>query len=292
MLGASGQLGRSFCRMLPDSVGLTRKDLDVNNLGALEGSLVPLQPTLIINCSAYTQVDQAEFDRDHCFLSNTLAVEALGVWCAKNQVPLVHFSTDYVFDGQKQTPYLESDPTCPVNYYGETKRDGENRLRAIPGLMGVIVRTSWVYAEFGKNFFRTMVRLLSERTQVSVVSDQFGAPTYAPDLARLSLEVLQKGCLTSPPELLNITNAGDTSWFEFAQAIREELQKNRPTSRFGGVRAISTAEYPTKAKRPIFSILSLGRLTREYAIEAPHWRIALSQCVEQYYALETGSETL
>ncbi|MBB3102593.1 dTDP-4-dehydrorhamnose reductase [Azomonas macrocytogenes] len=239
-----------------------------------------LRPDLILNPAAYTAVDKAETDRQQAFAVNAIAPGRLAEEAAQLGIPLIHYSTDYVFNGRKSSPYNEDDQPDPLNAYGESKLAGEQAIQAVGG-EGLILRTSWVYSLHGKNFLLTMQRLLQEREQLSIVDDEIGAPTWAGTIASITAQLIrrwqdEKQALKG---LYHLTSTGETSWNGFATSIGERLKElNKPCAR---IERISSKDYPSAARRPLNSRLDCSRLQREWNVHLPHWESALSRCLEQ-----------
>jgi dTDP-4-dehydrorhamnose reductase len=224
---------------------------------------------LIINCGAFTAVDKAEDEKDKCFLINSEALKVIVSYCSINNTKLIHISTDYVFDGSKNTPYNELDETNPTGVYGESKRMGELEILN-SSINAIIIRTSWVYSKFGNNFVKTMLKLGTEREQISVVIDQIGTPTYAYDLAKACIEIANKIDLWKRgTNIYHYSNEGVTSWYDFACEIMKI--KGLKCKVF----PIETSEYPTRAKRPHFSVLNKKKIKDDFQIEIPHWKESL-----------------
>jgi dTDP-4-dehydrorhamnose reductase len=275
--GANGQVGQSI-KLLSDLYPdvkfsfLTKDDLSISDKSSLNLFFQSQKPTILINCAAYTAVDKAETEQDLALDINATAVETLAGICKEFNTRFVHISTDYVFDGNASSPYIESDPTNPVNFYGFTKLQGEKLALAV-NPDSVIVRTSWVYAPHGKNFVKTMLKLMQERTELNVVSDQFGSPTYAPDLAETLLNIALSTHFV--PGIYHFSNDGIISWFDFATAIAEIAHSSCK------VNAITTAQYPTPAKRPSYSGLSKNKIQADYSIQLKPWRDSLQDCIKK-----------
>lgn len=272
--GAEGQLGRCLQDKLADTTyqvyAISRKDLDITDRRAVLEHCGLQQPDMIINAAAYTAVDKAETDQEDAWAVNATAVENLAY--AANQVGagLIHISTDYVFDGNSSRPYLESDPVNPGCVYGASKLAGEQA--AMQADRHLIVRTAWVFSEYGHNFLKTMLRLALERDCLSVVDDQFGAPTYAGDLAA----ALIKLCEAFPENGIYHFSGGDTSsWFEFAAAIFEICEQLQGDFISPQLLAIPSSKFPTPAKRPKYSVLDGHKLLRQASIPAGDWRGSL-----------------
>jgi dTDP-4-dehydrorhamnose reductase len=262
-------LGTAFTRLLgPDAVPLVRSDLDLLRTETVGPTLDGIGPDAVVNCAAYTNVDKAESEEELASRVNGEAVAVLAEWADDSDVPFLTFSTDYVFDGRASTPYLESSPTDPVNAYGRSKLEGE---RAALEHGGLVVRTSWVISGSHPNFVATMIKLAGER-QLQVVDDQWGCPTVCDDLAVASHAALQSGLRG----LLHLTNQGPTTWFELARAAVTEAGSDPEV-----ISPCSTAEYPTEAVRPAFSVLDSERLDGSGISRLPHWRESLPQVVAE-----------
>ena len=285
--GTSGQVGWELRRTLATQGELicpTSAELDLSQPETVAAYIARVQPDVVVNPAAYTAVDKAESEPERAAAINTHSVAELAKACAARNALLLHYSTDYVFDGSKPEAYEVSDATNPVSAYGRSKRDGELAIAA-SGARHVIVRTSWVYGGRGKNFLLTMLRLARERDELRVVGDQFGAPTWARHIAEGTAQLLRglPTGSTPPASLVHLTNAGRTSWHGFASAIVERgaqlgLCKQVP------VHAITTADYPTPAARPAQSSLSLAALEDAYGIFMPDWQAALDCCLQDLAA--------
>jgi len=244
--GSGGQLGseiRKISHRFQDYrfVFLTHEDLDIGDPQHVERNLAPAKDDVIINAAAYTSVDRAEDEPENARKANALGPENLARLAAKSGCLLIHISTDYVFDGESPRPYKEEDATAPRNMYGVTKLEGEQAILRSHA-QAIIIRTSWVYSEFGKNFVKTMLKLLQEKDEINVVNDQFGSPTYAADLAEIILQIIASQ--NWHPSVYHYSNEGETSWFGFAQEIR------RLTDSSCGINPIPSTEFPTPARRP------------------------------------------
>ncbi|WP_110992213.1 dTDP-4-dehydrorhamnose reductase [Pseudomonas sichuanensis] len=257
---------------------LGREQLDLAHPQQLRAPLRELRPDLVINAAAYTAVDQAESEPQLAFAINAEAPRVLAEEAARLGVPLIHYSTDYVFDGSKAAPYDEDDAPHPLGVYGHSKLAGEQAIAAVGG-EHLILRTSWVYSRHGRNFLLTMQRLLQERPQLKVVNDQVGAPTWAGTIAastRALIERWQQG-QAGAWGTYHLTAQGETSWFGFAQAIAERLKaQGLPCAE---LLPIASSEYPTPAQRPLNSRLDCSRLAREWQVTQPHWHQALIDCL-------------
>ncbi|MDQ1063932.1 dTDP-4-dehydrorhamnose reductase [Stenotrophomonas rhizophila] len=287
LFGANGQLGQELLRALAPlgTVTATTRSgsladgspcdvADFNQPATLAALLDRVQPDVVVNAAAYTAVDRAEEDRDAAWRANADAPGVIARWCAAAGVPLVHYSTDYVFDGQGTRAYLEDDATAPLGVYGQSKLAGEDAVRAAGG-RHLIFRTAWVYASHSANFLRTMLRVGAEREVLRVVADQVGTPTPAALIADVTAQVLQHpGRLSGT---WHLTASGQTSWHGFAEAIFAQAQAGGVLARVPVVEAISTADYPTPAKRPAWSVLDNGRLQQDFGLQLPSWQDGLKQ---------------
>lgn len=276
--GKNGQLGQSLQKIAAefpefDFLFVGRDELDLASKQSIEAFFENHAPfAAIINAAAYTAVDKAESEQALANQVNQLAVQQLANIAKKQHAFLVHVSTDYVFDGQGYRPYLETDATAPQNQYGLTKLKGEQAMQA-SGCHGAIVRTSWVYSEFGNNFVKNMLKLGQERDGLNVIFDQIGSPTYATDLAR-ALVLLLKSPHQQGVELYHYSNEGACSWYDFAKAIFELSGVNC------AVNPIETKDYPTPASRPHYSLMNKAKIKQTLGMEVPYWREALKQCMD------------
>lgn len=283
VVGAAGQLGlslRALAQQHPSVafVGLDRDDIDIREQGALEEYMrrhPSSQPSVVVNCAAYTAVDQAESDDDEAYAVNAYGAGYLAASCLALDLPMIQLSTDYVFSADEHEPIGEEVPPKPLSVYGQTKYMGEYNVQHFLGLRGLILRTSWLYSPYGANFVCKMRQLASERSELRVVADQLGSPTYAPDLAeviiQLAMAVVCEGCFRS--QILHYCGYGVCSWYDLAEAT---VRRAGYTTE---VCPITTAEYPTPAKRPAYSALSCARIEALYGIRPRPWREAL----EDYY---------
>lgn len=266
--GANGQLGRALRKELGErAVYCDRAALDIADASAVRAFFSGKNFDAIVNCAAYTAVDKAESEPEAAQKINVCGAQNL----AETGIPLVHVSTDYVFDGEKNRPYRETDATAPQSVYGATKLAGELAVLERAGTAAVI-RTSWLYSEFGNNFVKTMRRLGAERERLGVVFDQTGTPTYAEDLAK-AIAALLPNLAAGTKEIYHFSNEGVCSWFDFARAIMEFSSLRCEVS------PIETADYPTPAKRPAYSVLNKGKIKKTLGIKIDHWRDALARCI-------------
>lgn len=276
--GANGQLGNSIRSLASQYPEFNFLFTDVDTLDICDPVAVHLyvtknQVNYILNCAAYTAVDKAEDNEEICSRINWIAVRNLGDAARSVGAKVIHVSTDYVFDGTNCQPYVETDATCPVSAYGRTKLAGEKALmEACPN--SVIIRTAWLYSEFGTNFVKTMLRLGSEREELRVIFDQVGTPTYAGDLAAAILAIVEQASNDFfVPGIYHFSDEGACSWYDFTVKI---LQLADITCR---VVPIETKEYPTLATRPHYSVLNKGKIKQIYKISIPHWEESLRSCM-------------
>ena len=280
--GRDGQVATSLAeagaRAGIEVVRLGRPELDLERLETIAPALRAARPDVVVSAAAYTAVDQAEQEPERAQLVNALAPGRLAEVAADLGAPILHLSTDYVFDGLKSTPYVETDPAAPVTVYGATKLAGEFAVARV-NPRHAILRTAWVYAPHGKNFVRTMLRLAETRDEVGVVGDQLGCPTSAADIAKGVLRIaaaLRAG--EGQPGLYHMAGAGEASWAEFAAAIFEGAQaRGGPVAR---VKPIATADYPTPAARPANSRLDCARAQAVFGVALPTWRDGLDRCLD------------
>ena len=282
--GVSGQIGGALLARLPASAAALAADRSVLDLAkpqAIPGTLDRLAPDIIVNAAAYTAVDKAEDEPDLAMRVNAEAPGVIARWAAARGVPLIHFSTDYVFDGSGERAWREDDQPRPLSVYGASKLAGENEVRAAGGTF-LIVRTSWVYAAAGKNFLRTIARLARERTELRIVADQIGAPTSAALIGGAvagmladGIESLRERCARAGG-LVHLAASGETSWHGFACAIVEGLQARGVALAVEQIVPIATEEFPTKARRPHNSRLDLTRWQSVFGMTPPHWQKALA----------------
>jgi dTDP-4-dehydrorhamnose reductase len=269
LFGGGGQVGHALQACAPFADPLlvvTRRDCDLTDADNLRMLVRRERPDIIVNAAAYTAVDKAESDRESCFAVNAIAPAVIAAEAAALGARLVHYSTDYVFDGSKMTPYVEEDPTGPRNIYGASKLAGEQAIAAAGGEF-LILRTSWVYSNHGANFLKTMLRLRTERPELRIVADQRGAPTSADAIADATARIL-KPALTESwlSGVYHMTAAGATSWYEFAKAIFARAAGPMPS-----LVPIATAEYPTPAARPANSVLANDKFAAVFGFRLPDW---------------------
>lgn len=280
--GARGQAGHELCRSAPAQVellGLDRQALDISDAAAVTQAIHSARPDLIINAAAYTAVDQAESERAPAFAVNAGGAANLAAAAAGIGARLLHLSTDFVFDGANSSPYRPDDRTNPLSVYGASKLAGEQALlRISPGAL--IVRTGWLYSAHGHNFVKTILRLLTEREHLRIVADQVGTPTWAATLAQAVWAAAAR------PELHGIyhwSDAGVASWYDFAIAIQEEGLHLGLLARAIPIIPITSADYPTPARRPAYSVLDKNSAWHDFAIPAEHWRVALRRMLKELH---------
>ena len=275
--GCNGQLGNEMQLLEKDFsehqwFNTDVEELDITDQLAIEQFIQENQIDGIVNCAAYTAVDKAESNKELCTSLNTVAPAYLAAAVDKRGGWMIQISTDYVFDGTKHTPYVETDTPCPDSVYGSTKLAGEFGVQKFCR-RSMIIRTAWLYSTFGNNFVTTMLRLGKEKTELGVIFDQIGTPTYARDLAKAIMAAIAQGI---QPGVYHFSNEGVISWYDFTKAIH----------RIAGitschVRPLHTAEYPTPAKRPAYSVLDKTKIKETYNIEIPYWEESLKECIEK-----------
>ncbi len=280
IFGKNGQVGSALGRLLHkhDVIAFDKDELDLAEQSAIEEVIKQHEPDWVINASAYTAVDPAEENEALADAINHLAPAAMAKVCAQLGCPMVHYSTDYVFNGEAKQPYKEDDLTCPQSAYGRTKLAGEQAvMQHQPN--SIILRTAWVYAAQGANFVNTMLRLGQERDQLNVVDDQFGSPTLAQDLAQATVQIIEQTPSRQFGEKAGIyhaTGSGHTTWYQFAKKVFELTGNDRIE-----LNPIPSSAYPTPAKRPAFSVLSNEKLKTAFDLEMPEWQTALAQTLQQ-----------
>ena len=277
--GASGQLGSELKDLLLyntvyECYFLDRKQLPLDQIQIIQQILGMYQPDLIIHAGAYTAVDKAETDQVTTNLVNHLACEEIAQYCRVHNTKLIAISTDYVFDGSSASPLTEHATTNPINVYGQTKLAGELAIQKWHP-QAIIIRTSWVYSSYGKNFVKTMCRLMTERDEVNVISDQIGSPTYAKDLALVILKVLDS--VEWKAGIYHYSNEGEISWYDFAVAIRDFRSFDCE------VRSIPTSAYPTPARRPMYSLLDKSKIRSTFGIQVPNWKVSLGTMLTEEF---------
>jgi dTDP-4-dehydrorhamnose reductase len=281
--GKNGQLGKSINKMIVNNkrdnefVFVGREELDQSKKNSITSYFENNNFDIIVNCAAYTAVDKAEEEKELADQVNHLAVAQLAEIANKQQAKLIHISTDYVFDGESIEPYLESDPTRPINTYGKTKLAGEKAVLNLMSRNAVIIRTSWVYSEYGNNFVHTILKLGKDRDKLSIVDDQVGSPTYAGDLAKVIINILQNEKFINTElvtQVYHYSNLGECSWYKFTKEIFE-LSDTKCT-----IYPITTKQYPTPAKRPMFTVLNKNKIIKKFDINIPKWEDSLGRYIK------------
>jgi dTDP-4-dehydrorhamnose reductase len=281
--GKNGQLGKSIHKVInnneqaDDFVFVGREELDLSNENNIARYFENNVFDIIINCAAYTAVDKAEEEVVLANQINHLAISQLAQIAKNQQAKLIHISTDYVFDGESDKTYTETDATNPINVYGKTKLAGEQVLKEIMPTDAIIIRTSWVYSEYGNNFVKTMLRLGKQRDELNVVSDQIGSPTYATDLANAILDAVQNKAFKEvgqETQVYHYSNMGEISWYEFAKEIFElaDIQCS--------VSPITTEQYPTPATRPKNTLMNKDKIVETFSVNIPNWEEPIKYCIQ------------
>jgi dTDP-4-dehydrorhamnose reductase len=280
--GANGQLGRELRQLSLkflsyDFLFASKEELAIENTTAVTRFFERQQINYCINCAAYTAVDKAETEKEKAFLINADAAGLLAATCSDHKTKLIHISTDYVYDGTSGNPLKEEDAVAPLNVYGSSKLKGEE-LVLNHNASALIIRTSWVYSPYGSNFVKTMLRLFKEKESINVVNDQQGCPTYAADLASVIMKFVEltENNNNNYDGIVNYCNGGVTTWFDFALAINEFLESSCK------ILPVHTAQYPTPAQRPLYSVLDTSRIKNMLHIDIPFWKESLHKCLEVY----------
>ena len=291
--GASGQLGRSIKSLVKlqnisnSFVFATRDQLDLSYLNNIQSYFKDRKFDLIINCAAYTKVDKAELDEKQANLINHLAVKKIAEIAQSNNIKLIHISTDFVFDGFKSQPYLESDTADPLNTYGKTKLAGENAVISIMKFNAIIIRTSWVYSEYGNNFVDTILKLVKNGNELNVVSDQIGTPTYASDLSLAILNIIRSEKFNrneQESQIYHYSNKGFCNWYDFANEIIKILGSNCILN------SIKTEDYLTTAKRPRSTVMSTDKISQEFDLKINYWKDSLKVCMKNLSVISVSNE--
>jgi len=285
IIGSKGQLGSELVRECKKNdfsyLALDLPEFNITDPYQVEKTFADFKPSIVINASAYTNVDKAETEPEIAFSVNSDGPANIAVSCDKNRIPIIHVSTDYVFDGSKGQPYAESDPVSPLGVYGKSKEEGESKLRSILK-QHIILRTSWLYGAYGHNFVKTMLRLGIEKEIIKVVSDQYGCPTCAADLAKAVVDISKQ--ITQNPKIAwgtyHYCGLGITTWHKFAKAIFE-IASQYQNYKVSSVEAITTAQYPTRTKRPAFSALDCGLIKKHFGISTKPWQESLEKTIER-----------
>lgn len=279
LTGAQGQLGHCFRDIFPSNwklIALNHLQFDITDYSVVDRLLTIYKPEIIVNTAAYTAVDNAEIEQELAYKVNVLGSKNIAIASNKHNVRLFHISTDYVFDGNKKTPYLETDFTNPINIYGKTKRDGELViLENDPS--AIIIRTSWLFSEYNNNFVKTMLKLAIEKNEITIVDDQLGNPTYAGDLAKAILDLFKKEI---DGGIYHYCGNVSTTWYLFAKEIFDIALKQGLLSHIPKISPIHSKDYNTKASRPLFSVLSTKKLGK-YGIKNSDWQKKLETCISK-----------
>jgi dTDP-4-dehydrorhamnose reductase len=287
LTGKNGQVGFELAKKLSalgEVIATDREELDLTNPDAIRKFIDQTKPDIIINPAAYTAVDKAESEPDLAYQINVKAPEVLAEKAIDLDIPLIHFSTDYIFDGLKQEAYVETDPTNPQSVYGKTKHDGEEKIRKHE--KHIILRTSWVFGSHGNNFLKTILRLIMEKESLNIVSDQWGSPASASMLADVTFKIVDmifKGKDFSGYGTYHVTSDGETNWFEYASLIANELIKLNASIKCvpDQIHPILTSEYPTAAKRPTNSRLNTDKIKKTFVLELPHWESEVKKVLRE-----------
>jgi dTDP-4-dehydrorhamnose reductase len=287
LTGSNGQVGFELNRKLSalgEVIATDREELDLADSDVIKKFIDQIKPDIIINPAAYSAVDKAESEPDLAYLINVTAPEVLAEKAAELDIPLIHFSTDYVFDGLKKEAYVETDKTNPQSVYGKTKCEGEEKVRTHK--KHIILRTSWVFGVHGNNFLKTMLRLIQEKDSLNIVGDQWGSPASATMLADVTFKIFDtiiKNKNFNDYGTYHVTNDGETNWFDYASLIASELIKLNVKVKSGPdqIRAILTSEYPTAAKRPLNSRLNTDKLKKTFMLELPHWESEVKKVLRE-----------
>ena len=286
LIGAKGQVGQELQVTLPqlgEVISIGREELDLTNSEKISQLIREIHPDYLVNAAAYTAVDKAEIEPDLAYSINAIAPKIMAESAEKIKAKFLHISTDYVFDGRKNTPYLETDLTNPLGVYGQSKLRGEEEIKTVNS-QAIILRTAWVYGSYGKsNFVKTMLRLGKEREELKVVVDQVGSPTWSKDIATAITQLLINA--DNPAGIYNFTNSGVASWFDLTKAIFEEAKISGIPLKIQRVIPITTAEYPTPAVRPAYSVLSSQKISQQLGYIPPYWRDSLKAMLNQLFNL-------
>jgi len=289
--GSNGQLGRSLNHLVDQYktdyrfVFATRQQLDLTDFENIRSFIEKNQFDVIINCAAYTAVDKSEVEKEQANLVNHLSVKNIAEIARDNCIKLIHISTDYVFDGLKLKPYIEKDNTSPKNVYGKTKLDGENAILSTMACDALIIRTSWLYSEYGNNFLDTILKLTQTKEKLNIVSDQIGSPTYANDLAIAILTIIESSKFSKASEISEVfhySNGGKCSWYDFAREIVQITGKKC------SIDPIFSKDYPQSATRPKHVLLDKDKIRNSFGLDIIFWKDSLNKCIQ---ALSNSSNT-
>ena len=287
LTGKNGQVGfelRKKLSALGEVIATDREELDLGNLGAIKNFIDQTKPDIIINPAAYTAVDKAESEPEIAHLINVKALEVITEKAIEFNIPLIHFSTDYVFDGLKKEAYVETDPTNPQSVYGKTKCEGEEKARANP--KHIILRTSWVFGSHGNNFLKTILKLIQDKASLNIVGDQWGSPASSSMLADVTFKIVDtifKNKNFNDYGTYHVTNDGETNWHGYASLVASEAMKLNLKVKCAPdqIHAISTSGYPTAGKRPLNSRLNTDKLKKIFMLELPHWKSEVKRVLRE-----------
>ena len=283
--GATGQVGQTLSRLWFESPipgyqfkAINRSELDLSDAESVIAALAGLKPSVIVNAAAYTQVDKAESDSSEAHRINAEAVGRIAAWSAENEAKLIHISTDFVFDGSSKTPYEPREQTNPLGVYGASKLAGEQQIQELAKQRSAIIRSSWLYCEYGNNFVKTMLRLMMEKDELSVVDDQIGSPTSTHGLAALIFAMILN---RNAVGIYHWTDGGSISWFEFAIEIQRQALQEGLLSKAISISPISTSDYPTPARRPAYSVLDRSRTLADFDCPSADWQAQLNRVLKE-----------
>ncbi len=285
LTGSLGQLGREIKEVAINSgldiISMDLPEIDITDSENLRRIFSEVKPSVVVNAAAYTAVDLAETQKNICYAANSDGPANLARLCVKNNAQLIHISTDYVFDGNSKIPYSEDDPVAPINVYGKSKVEGETAVLSTPG-RHIILRTSWLYGRYGKNFVKTMLRMGQEKESIQVVNDQYGCPTCAYDLADTIVAVIRwvSEENSNKSGVYHYCGSGITTWYEFAVSIFE-IVKELGLKRIPLIKPISTSQYPTAAKRPLYTALDCSKIKKRFGVELKPWKQSLKRTIHQ-----------
>ena len=278
IFGREGQVTRALQAQSQNSKFVGRDECDFLRLATIVDTLNFHRPRIVINPAAYTDVDRAEGENETATLVNTRAPRIIAEWCKTNHATLIHYSTDYVYGGDGQEAFREQDPVTPSNVYAQTKLEGERAIQA-SGCQHIILRTSWIFDQRGKNFVRTILKLAAQRDELRVVDDQWGSPTYAPDLAQATMRIVKHINQHAPFEIYNFANAGMVTWFGFANEILRRWAALGNTVRAQRILPIASKDFPTAAQRPLNSRLNTAKIQAALNFKIRSWSSALDDCL-------------
>jgi dTDP-4-dehydrorhamnose reductase len=290
LTGRNGQLGREIQNTRPADVVLLapgRQELDILSPDTIQTVIENFSPDVIFNCAAYTQVDRAETEQETAYAVNATAVRNIATVARDRNIKVVHVSTDFVFDGMRSAPYLPESATNPLGIYGKSKAEGERFLREICPGNSIIIRTSWLYSIYGHNFVKTMLNLMQSRSQISVVSDQIGTPTWAHGLANAIWDISRKPAING---ILHWSDAGAAGWYDFACAIMEESLAIGLLHKPVEIIPVGTSAYSTPARRPPYSVLDKRATWEALGYYSPHWRVALRNMLKTYKVMKSPAD--